>query len=185
MLFNDLLAEENIDPDGALVLRHTPWEQKLRKVLPWLASDHPDIFNTYQSTQDTKVEAEMLRAKHVASFIGLEKRKGSAEHAAVFVGMYKVGDHRPLTYQEFWQIPAFQRLKQLGMSGFVEGDRPSILWFDLAITDFYKKWRGKLIIEWQRPPIKWSRFASKAKFPASCGGARRRRSLSRPLARRF
>lgn len=167
MLFNDLLAKENIDPAGVLVLRHTPWERGLRKVLPWLAAEHPDIFNAYQQTQDVKVEAEMLRANHVASFIGLEKRKKSTEHAAAFVGLYKVGDHRPLTYEQFWEVPAFQEMKKFGMRGFVEGDRPSLLWFDLTLTDFFKKWQGKLVIEWPRPPIKWSRFANKAKFSIS------------------
>jgi hypothetical protein len=107
----------------------------------------------------------MLRAKYVASFIGLEKRKGSTEQAAVFVGLYKVGNHRPMTYGQFWEVPAFQEMKKFGMRGFVEGDRPSLLWFDLTITDFHKKWQGKLVIEWPRPPIKWSRFASRAKFP--------------------
>ena len=96
MHFNDLLARENIDPVGVLVLRHTPWESSLRRVLPRLASDQPDVFNAYQSTQDARVEADMLRAKQVASFIGLEKRKGAADHAAVFVGLYDIGHHRPL-----------------------------------------------------------------------------------------
>jgi hypothetical protein len=164
MLFNDLLTKENIDPASVLVMRHTPWERQLRKVLPWFAAEHPEIFNAYQSTQDVKVETEMLRAKYVASFIGLEKRRGSAEQVAVFVGLYKVGDHRPLTYDQFWEIPAFQELKKFGMRGF-EGDRPSVLWFDLTTNDFKKQWRGKLIVEWPRPPIKWTRFANRANFP--------------------
>jgi len=86
MLFNDLLAQQNIDAGDVLVLRHTPRPEdgRLRKVLSWLAAGYPDVFNAYQSTQDVKVEAEMLRAKYVASFIGLEKRKGSTEQAAVF-----------------------------------------------------------------------------------------------------
>jgi len=129
MLFNDLLAEENIDSAGVLVFRHTPRPEdgKLREVLPLLADAKPDLFNAYQQTQPTKVEADMLRAQHVASFIGLEKRKGSAEHTAVFVGLYKVGNHRPLTREQFWQVPAYQELKKFGMRGFVEGDdRPFV-----------------------------------------------------------
>lgn len=167
MLFNDLLAKQNIDPAGVLVLRHTPKEKGLKKVLPWLAERHPDIFNAYQQTQTVEVEAKMLRAKHVASFIGLEKRRGSPEHAAVFIGLYKVGDHRPLTYTQFWEKPAYQELKKHGQIGFVEGERPSVLWFDLTITDFCKKWQGKLIIEWPRPAIQFSRFANQNKFPIS------------------
>jgi hypothetical protein len=165
MEFDDLLAEEKLDPAGVLVLRHTPWEKGLRKVLPWLAERHFDVFNAYQQTQPVKVEADMLRAKHVAAFVGLEKRQGSVEHAAVFVGLYEVGSHRPLTREQFWKVPAYQKLKEFGMKGFDDDPRPHVLWFDLTITDFYKKWQGKLVIEWPRPPIKWWRFANRAKFP--------------------
>jgi len=168
MLFNQLLAEQNIDPASVLALRHTPRPEdgELRKVLPWLAVERPDVFNAYQSTQTKKVEDQMLRAKYVASFIGLEKRKGSTEAAAVFVGLYKIGDHkRPLTYTQFWEVQAYQKLKEYGMRGFVEGSRSPVLWFDLTITEFYEKWKGKLIIEWPRPAITFSRFAGNAEFP--------------------
>lgn len=162
MLFNDLLSEEHIDPSGVLVLRHTPEERELRKTLPFLADAKPDIFNAYQQTQTRAVEAKMRRAQHVASFIGREKR----ELEAVFVGLYKVGNHRPLTYEEFWKIPAYQEMKQrYGLRGFVEGNRPSVLWFDLTITDFYKRWQGKLVIKWPRPAILFARFADRHKFP--------------------
>jgi hypothetical protein len=113
MLFNDLLAEQKIDHADVLVLRHTPRPEdgKLKEVFPWLAAVRPNVFNAFQQTQTRRVEAKMLRAKFVASFIGLEKRHGRVEHAAVFVGLYKVGEHRPLTYNEFWEKPAYQELK--------------------------------------------------------------------------
>ncbi|HLZ06271.1 MAG TPA: GIY-YIG nuclease family protein [Bradyrhizobium sp.] len=167
MLFNNLLAEQNIDPASVLVLRHTPKPEdgELRENLPLLADERPEIFNAYQSTQTKKVEAKMLRAKYVASFIGLEKRKNSTEQAAVFVGLYEIGDRRPLTYKQFWEEPAYQQLKEYGMQGFVEGSRSFVLWFDLTLVNFYEKWKGKLIIEWPRPAVTWSRFASNAQFP--------------------
>ena len=137
MQFTDLLAEWNIDASDVLVLRHTPRvpeDGNLRKILPRLAADYPDLFNAFQSTQPVKIEAEMLRSKYVASFIGLEKRKGTTEQTAVFVGLYKVGGHRPLTYEEFWNVSAYQQLKEYGMRGFVEGDRPSVRWFNGGST---------------------------------------------------
>jgi GIY-YIG catalytic domain len=94
-----------------------------------------------------------------------KNEKVSIEQVAVFVGLYEVGDHRPMTYEEFWEVPAYQEMKKYGMRGFVEEARPSVLWFDLTITDFYRNWKGKLVIEWPRPPIRWSRFANKARFP--------------------
>src|SRR5579863_1229794 len=56
-------------------------------------------------------------------------------------------------------------MKGYGMQGFVEGSRPSVLWFDLTLDEFYMNWKGKLIIEWPRPAIGWWRFANNAEFP--------------------
>jgi hypothetical protein len=56
-------------------------------------------------------------------------------------------------------------MKTFGMRGLVEGDRPAVLWFDLTITDFYRGWKGKLVVEWPRPPIRWWRWANQNKFP--------------------
>jgi len=82
MNLNILLADADIDPRTVLVMRHRPFEPELRKVLPWLAAEKPDVFNAYQQTQGEKLEKAMLGAKHVASFIGHEPGK------AVFVGLY-------------------------------------------------------------------------------------------------
>lgn len=162
MLFNDLLAKQDINPGQVLVLRHTPQDGhgRLREFLPMLAAEHPKLFNAYQQTQGKVVEGKMLRAKYVASFIGREKQQ------AVFVGLYKVGDHRPLAREAFWGIPAHQELKNYGLSGFGDADnRSSCLWFDLALETFYDRWKGKLIIDWPPPPIQFARFANEAEFP--------------------
>jgi hypothetical protein len=164
MLFNDLLTKHNIDLNGVLVFRHTPWEREFRKVLPWLAIEKPHFFNAYQQTQDKKVEAAMLKARYVASFIGSDKRKGG-EDIGVFVGLYKVGDNRKLTWDEFWKIEAYREMKKYGMHGFQKEDRDFCLWFNLEITDFYKHWQGRLMIEWPRPPVQWARWADKNEFP--------------------
>ena len=64
---NDLLVGKGIDPTQVLVFRHRPTEPQLRKVLPWLAAEKPDVFNAYQQTHPPKVEKAMLRAQYVAS----------------------------------------------------------------------------------------------------------------------
>jgi hypothetical protein len=69
---NDLLTKEDIDPRQVIVLRHRPREPELRKVLPWLAAEKPDVFNAYQQAQYERLEKSMLRAKYIASFIGPE-----------------------------------------------------------------------------------------------------------------
>ena len=158
MNLKDLLLGKNIDPQHVIVLRHRPLEPELNKVLPWLAAERPDVFNAYQQSQTKQVEREMTRAAHVAAFIGHEAGK------ALFVGLYSVEGWRPITPEEYWQIQANVELKQFGHEGFTgEPSRSSILWFDLALTDFYAHWKGKLIVRW--PPLdkNWHRWADRPK----------------------
>jgi len=142
----------------ALVLRHRPFEPELRKVLPWLAAEKPDVFNAYQQTQGEKLEKSMLGARYVASFIGHEPGK------AVFIGLYEIGDSKPLTFEQYWKVPAYVEMKAFGMRGFT-GDRPALLWFDLKLTDFYAHWKGKLVIGWPPPERSWWRRAHRNDYP--------------------
>ena len=92
------------------VLRHRPHESKFKKVLPWLAAEKSDLFNAYQQTQSIKLESAMRKligTGYVASFIGQEPGK------AVFVGLYSITSSTPLTYEEYWQIPAHIELKKV------------------------------------------------------------------------
>jgi len=161
MELNDLLQKKAIDPRQVLVLRHRPYEPELSKVLPWLAAEKPDVFNAYQQTQGEKLEKVMANdAGYVASFIGCEAGK------AVFVGLYSIGASRPITVEEYWRVPAHIELKRFGMKGFTEErGRPSCLWFDLALTDFYVPWKGKLIVTWPPPERSWWRRAHRNSFP--------------------
>jgi hypothetical protein len=156
MNLKDLLLGKNIDPQHVLVLRHRPLEPELNKVLPWLAAERPDVFNAYQQSQTKPVEREMTRAAYVAAFIGHEPGK------ALFVGLYSVEGWKPITPKEYWQIPANVELRSFGQEGFTEeSSRSSILWFDLALTDFYAHWKGKLIVGWPRLDKNWHRWAHK------------------------
>lgn len=58
MNLNDLLRAENIDidPQEVLVLRHTPKEPRLKKALPHLAAEKPNVFNAYQQTQGAELD---------------------------------------------------------------------------------------------------------------------------------
>jgi hypothetical protein len=160
MNLNDLLRSKDIDPEKVLVMRHRPFEPELNKVLPWLASDRPDVFNAYQQTQGEKVEKAMATASFVASFIGREAGKG------LFIGLYEIAGAKPITREKYWKVPANLELKALGARGF--GDqvaRDSILWFDLRLTEFYANWKGKLIVSWPPPERSWWRRAHKNVMP--------------------
>ncbi len=69
-----------------------------------------------------------------------------------------------MSIEEFWAIPANQQLKALGMKGLHE-ERPSTVWFDLNITSFYQRWKGRLILEWPGLERSWYRWAANNVFP--------------------
>jgi hypothetical protein len=158
MNLNDLLREKNIDPQQVLVIRHRPWESKLNEVLPWLASDKPDVFNAYQQTHAERTEKAITRVGYVASFI----RHGPGK--ALFIGLYSVKGWKSITRAQFWRIPEHIELKSYGMNGLTEDSpRSSILLFDLALTDFYAHWKGKLIVSWPGKELAYYRYAHKPK----------------------
>lgn len=163
MNLNDLLRGKGIDPQQVLVLRHRPNAPELNKVLPWLAAERHDLFNAYQQTQGERVERAMqaqMGAGYVASFIGREPGK------ALFVGLYSIGESKPISREEFWRVPAYVELKAFGMRGFAdEHPQTSVLWFDLALTDFYAHWKGKLIVGWPSPERAWWRRAHRNEIP--------------------
>jgi len=160
MNLNDLLRGKDIDTQHVLLLRHRPWEAQLNKVLPWLAAERPELFNAYQQTQGEKVEQAMTRARYVAALIGHEPGK------ALFVGLYSVRGSKRITRKQFWEIHAYVQLRKLGMNGFTKEDpRSSILRFNLALTDFYSDWKGKLIVTWPGLERSWWRWADRNELP--------------------
>jgi hypothetical protein len=164
MNLNDLLRNKNIDPQQVIVLRHRPKEPKLNKWLPWLAAEKPDVFNAYQQTQGErlqKVMQNLMGTGYVASFIGRESGK------ALFVGLYAITASRPITYEEYWEIPANQELETYSPAYTNKADWPaSLLWFDLVLVPgFYASWKGKLIVDWPPPELSWWRWAHRNEIP--------------------
>ncbi len=156
MNLTDLLHRKGIDPKTVLVLRHSPVEPKLKRVLPWFAAEKHEVFNAYQQTQTKQVEGEMARAKFVASFIGHGPGK------ALFIGLYSVNGTKAIGPKQYWRIQANIALRDFGIVGLTDASpRPSVLWFDLNCTDFYAEWKDKLIVRW--PPLdkNWHRWAHK------------------------
>lgn len=157
MDLSNLLNDIPIDPVSTLVLRHRPKERELRRVLPWLAVEKPEVFNAYQQTQGPKVEQQMLRASHVASFIGHEPG------FAVFVGLYENLGSSMSTRLGRRRKPAFRELDKYEH----KDTSHSLLWFDLVRTKHLQEWSGKLIIHWPPPEVAWSRWAGQNAFRIS------------------
>lgn len=160
MNLNDLLHSKNIDPRQVIVLRHRPKEPKLNKWLPLLAAEKPGVFNAYQQTQGDKLQKVMqglTGVGYIASFIGQEGGK------ALFVGLYSITAARPLTYEEYFEIPANRELQNYTQWYLSRADYPaSLLWFDLdLVTAFYAAWKGRLIVKWPPPELVWWRWADR------------------------
>lgn len=154
MDFNTLLQSADIDPATVLVLRHSPKEAALFKVMPWLITDKPSTFNTYQQTQTPRVEKQMSRCKYVAAFFGHEGDK------AAFVGLYERKGEKWITREQLSRKPEHKELLKYA----VDDTGPERLWFDLQLTDTFAGWQGKLIIRWPKPALVWSRWADKNTF---------------------
>jgi len=154
MDLNSLLREVSIDPETTLVLRHRPKEPDLRRVLPWLAAEQPDVFNAYQQTQTPKVEKQMMKASHVVSLIGDQGGRG------LFVGLYENQGHRVTRLSDRRKISGKCELSKYGH--LVHGKK--CLWFDLSLTEHFQDWAGKLIVRWPPPEISWSRWSAKNRF---------------------
>ncbi len=163
MDLNALLAAKRIAPEAVIVFRHRPHERALNRVLPWIASERPDLFNAYQATHGPALESAMARLRqvgHVAAFLG--RRPGEA----LFVGLYAIGRARSITYAQYWRSPAHQELKALGMEGFRRtASRRSLLKFDLTAVDFYPEWKGRLVVGWPPPERSWWRRAHRNAMP--------------------
>lgn len=104
----------------------------------------------------------MTNTGYVASFIGREPGK------ALFAGLYSIAAARPLTYEDYWKVPAYIEMKsKFGMKGGDVGKagRPFVLWFDLVLTDFYAHWKGRLIVGWPGLERSWWRRAHLNEIP--------------------
>ena len=156
MDFKDLLIKQGLDLDKVMVMRHRPTEPKMRKVLPWLAAERPEVFNAYQQAQNPDAEKALMKADIVASFIAQEGER------ALFVGLYRRGKWRPVTDEQFWAIPAVAELRPFMLRG-VEG-RETCLWFELEPTDIYSEWKGRLVVKWPVGRL-WWRWAKSNSFP--------------------
>lgn len=161
MTLNDLLRSRKIDPNTVVVLRHRPTEPELRKRLPWLAAERPDVFNAYQQQQGGPLERVMARlagAGTVASFIA----HGAGR--ALFVGLYSIDAATRKPRTALRSIPALQEIIRLGAR---ESGQPSALWFELNLTSALEEWRGKLIVAWPPPERSWWRRAHRNEIPVA------------------
>ncbi len=162
MELNYLLSAKGIDTtkQKVLVMRHVPQEPELRKALPWLAAERPEVFNAYQQTQRSKkVEKMLTRAAYLVSCIGVSSKPDEA----LFVGVYTVNGNQRRSVEDLLKNLANQTLQELGGKVFFGGVSDK-LWFDLELENIYQEWKGKLILGW-RAPIAFAQWLAPEKCP--------------------
>lgn len=155
----DALTDKiGLDPKRTLVVRHRPFEPALRKVFPWIVAERLPLFIAYQRSQFSTLEKAMTKADHLLAFVGLEPGR------AVFAHAFRIGPHRTLTRDEFWDIPENRELQALGMVG-MEAERTETLWFDIIETDLLADASGRLVVGWPGLERSWWRWADRNTFP--------------------
>lgn len=166
--FNDLLRMVRINPADVVVFRHRPSEPELRKVLPLLAVEKPDLFNAYQQTQSSvlveRALGSLVGRGYVAAFIGQSPKQ------ATFVGLYRVAGAKQLTRTGFLALRSYEALSRLDStvkSWFtpeMEKKRPTVQFFDLQKSDLYRAWQGRLIVSWPSSERSWWRRSHRNEF---------------------
>lgn len=152
-----LLELAGLTPSQVLVVRHVPIEKSLKRVLPWLVVERPDLFLAYQRIQWRTLEKAMTRGSYVASFVGQEPV------TATFAGIYRIGEWETLDYEGYRQFPGNRELEALGMTG-RSPDMPDCLAFELEKLEHYADWIGRLVITWPKPYQQWWRWAARGDF---------------------
>lgn len=155
--FTALLDLAGLDPAQCLIVRHTPIEKSLKRVLPWLVVERPDLFRAYQQIQWSSLEAAMKRGRYIASFVAQDT--GSA----TFAGIYRIGDWQQLDYAGYCDFPGNRELEALGMSGRTPATADCLA-FDLIKLDVHADYVGRLVISWPKPYQNWWRWATKGGF---------------------
>ncbi|MEG3181274.1 GIY-YIG nuclease family protein [Sphingomonas sp. LT1P40] len=152
-----LLELAGLDPNEVLVVRHAPVEKELRKVLPWLVIERPDLFLAYQRVQWQPLEKAMTRARYIASFVG------NSPAAGTFAGIYRINGWDNCNLKGYRNLPGNAELMALGMTGRSE-DMPDCLAFELERLDHYSGWIGRLVVTWPKPHQLWWRWAGRGTF---------------------
>ena len=161
LTFIDILTKNEIETETTLIMRHRPEQPALARVLPWLADEHPDAFNAYQSTQNTKEQNQLKKAGLLASFVA------SGVGEAVFVGMYDVAIGKLRSASAINKIPAFAKLVEFGFPKATQ----SMHWFELKPNKNLSDYKGRLTIEWSggshggRSWSRWSNSTAGNGFP--------------------
>lgn len=160
LTFNTLLASLGLRPELTLVVRQSPKEPRLRRVLPWIASERPDLYRAYHQVQWPATERALAKAERLISFIAHESGR------AVLAAAYTVGASSPLPKETYWEVPEHRELAAHGMAGPNE-QRADMRRFELPPLPGFEGFVGRLVVDWPPPARSWTRWADRQALPIS------------------
>lgn len=140
--FNHILQNEGLEPTEVAVILHTPKEPKLRRHMPLLARESPELFEAYQASHSANVTATLRKRQYLASFVEM------GDGSLILAGIYRNLGVRTRSSTELLAehavralIDEFGAYKELDANP--AGEWP---WFTFQVTDFLAAYVGRLRI---------------------------------------
>lgn len=103
--FNALLQEVGLNPRDVSVILHTPTPPKLRRLLPVIVKDRPDLFTAYQSVHSATAERALKNRPFVASFVWQPPGRQT------FAGLFRILSSEVRSTKEIYSDPRFAELE--------------------------------------------------------------------------
>lgn len=143
--FNLLLRDAGLDPAEVSVILHSTTLPVLRRWLPFIAAERPDLFAAYQSVHSTTAEAILRRRPRVASFVPLPHRR------MAFAGLYRIAATEERATAEIYADPRFAELEQVYGASDTSPERniarAARQWvFRMELCETLAALRGRLVI---------------------------------------
>ena len=102
---NTLLRAEGIDPEDCSVILHVTNLEPLRRMLPWIVGERPELFDAYQSVHNRQAAATLRARSYALSFVPVSRR------TMTLAGLYRIERVEDLPAATVYSDPRFAELE--------------------------------------------------------------------------
>ncbi len=106
LTFSTLLRADGIDPSDVSLIFHKTKLQPLRRMLPWIVHQRPDLFEAYQAVHSTPAERTLSRRKFCASFVPMD------DNTMMLAGVFHIKSHDTLACSQIYSDPRYLELEE-------------------------------------------------------------------------
>lgn len=143
--FNALLDHAGVSPSDVTLLFHTTTLPILRRMLPWLAAERPDLFDAYQSVHSLTAERTLANRPLVAAFVPIDRDD------MAFVALYRILAMQDRPTSEIYSDARFAELERdygatdtSPAQNMVRAARQLV--FEMVATDDLADLRGRVVV---------------------------------------